>query len=99
MVIYARTAVAIPGKIFEAVAWAKEVQAVVNSIWSSGLMVSLRVGGNPNEICWSGRFGTLADMEQAMVKLNAAPDYVALIKKAEHLLCPGMTKEQIWREV
>jgi hypothetical protein len=99
MIIYMRTAVANPGKIYEAVAWAKEAEGVVKSILGAPLMVGARVGGNSHELCWSRTFETMAEMEQAMGKLIAAPDYMALIKKAEHLFCPGMTHEQVWRGI
>jgi hypothetical protein len=38
-------------------------------------------------------------MEETAGKLAANADYRALLKKAEHLAVPGMTKDHVWRHV
>jgi hypothetical protein len=50
MVTFVRTNVALPGKLFELLAVAKEIAAVVKGLTGTDLAVCSAFGGNPTEV-------------------------------------------------
>jgi hypothetical protein len=99
MITYMRTAVALSGKSLEFVAFAKEMAEIIGRVTGTKPVVATRLGGNANEIAWISHPESLAQLEEIAAKLMADPDYRAGLKKAEHLAVPGMTHDQIWRQV
>ena len=97
MITFVRSAVALPGKMFEVLAFAKEMAAVVKRANGTDLSVGSSVGGVVGEIVWISTYDSLAQMEERVAKMTADPGYVAALKKAEGLLVPGATRDHIWR--
>jgi hypothetical protein len=98
-ITYVRTAIALSGKSLEFVAFAKEISELIGGIVGTKPVVATCFGGNANEIAWISQADSLAQMEETAGKLAANADYRALLKKAEHLAVPGMTKDHVWRHV
>jgi hypothetical protein len=88
-----------PGKLLELVAFGKEIAEVINRVSGNKPAVAGSFGGNANEVAWISQSDSLAQMEGVFAKLMADPDYRAMLKKAEHLVVAGMTKDHVWRHV
>ena len=99
MITFVRTAQVLPGKIGDAVAWGKEVAAMVKRITGTDVVVSHAVGGAVGELAWIAQYENLGEMEQATGKIMADREYMAAISKAEHLLIPGSARDHLWRHL
>jgi hypothetical protein len=99
VITFIRTAVAVSGKSLELMAFAKEITEVIKRVTGRGPVVAASYGGNANEIAWISQADSLAQMEELGAKLMADPDYRAMLKKSEHLVVSGMTKDHIWRHI
>jgi hypothetical protein len=99
MVTFIRTVVALPGKLFELLALAKEIAAVVKGVTGMDLAVCSAFGGNPTEVAWIWQFDSVAQLETNAVKVMADAEYRTALKKLENLVVPGSARDQIWMHV
>ncbi|MGO9005349.1 MAG: hypothetical protein ACLQIQ_07985 [Beijerinckiaceae bacterium] len=99
MITFVRTAVAQPGKIFDVLAVAKEIATLVTRVIGRDLAVSITVGGTVGEIVWIAHYDSLAQLDEATVKLMADAEYRAVLKKVENLIVPGTIRDHIWKQV
>ena len=99
MITLVRTIVAAPGKSLDALAQAKEMAALVERVTGAELSVGVAMGGVFGEIAWIGHYDSLAQMDEANVKMMASADFRAESKKFESLLVPGASRDHIWRHV
>jgi hypothetical protein len=99
MIIHMRSLVVKPGKMFEFVAVAKEMQAALTRVLGTECSLIMAVGGDPMQLAYMGRYGSLADFEAQTSKLAGDADYRALFKKSEDFVVPGSYRDQIWRAV
>jgi hypothetical protein len=99
MVTFIRTVVALPGKLFELLALAKEIAAVVKGVTGMDLAVCSAFGGNPTEGAWIWQFDRVAQLETNAVKVMADAEYRTALKKLENLVVPGSARDQIWMHV
>lgn len=99
MITYIRTSVALSGKSLELLAFAKEMADIVGRVTGTKPTVSTRFGHNANEVAWISHPESLAQLEESGAKLIADPEYRTALKKAEHLVVPGMTHDHVWRHV
>jgi hypothetical protein len=99
MITHIRTTVAQSGKAVELVGFAKEMAEIIGHIAGAKPTVATSFGGNANEVAWIMQAESLAQMEESMSKLMADAGYRAQLKKAEHLVVSGMTKDHIWRHI
>ena len=99
MIAFYRSATFLPGKLTNAVAFAKEVAAYAKDVTGVDVSVAMPVGGNPMRIGWAARYEDLGAFETAMGKLMADPKYLELISKAGESFVPGSAHDEIWRAV
>jgi hypothetical protein len=99
MITMIRSASTMPGKTFEYLGVAKEIEAVVKRVTGVEVTLATVVGGDPSAVGYLGKLANLADYEAAMVKLMGDADYRAIVKKGEHLIVPGSTRDQLWRHL
>lgn len=99
MITLVRTSTALPGKIGEAVLWAKEIAAIVERVTGKRPTVSTTFGGALGGICWMGQFDNAGQLEQAISKLTADRDYLTALTKAQGLFVAGSGHDQLWRQV
>lgn len=88
MVTFIRTVVALPGKLFELLALAKEIAAVVKGVTGMDLTVCSAFGGNPTEVAWIWQFDSVAQLETNAVKVMADAEY-RTVKEVGKLGCSG----------
>jgi hypothetical protein len=99
MITFVRTTVALPGKIGDVVALAKETAAHVKRVTGTDVAVATSFGGSYSEVAWISHADNLADMEEANNKLMADAEFRAQLKKWENMVVPGATRDHIWRHV
>jgi hypothetical protein len=99
MITFVRTIVAAPGKSLDVVAQAKEMAALVKRVTGADLAVGAALGGTFGEIAWITHYESLAQMDEANVKMMADPEFRVASKKFENLLVPGASRDHIWRHI
>jgi len=97
MVTSIRSLVTMPGKVFEYLSLAKEIQGIAKRATGAEIVLVTAVGGDPSTVGYIAQWGSLGDFEGGMAKLMADADYRAAVKKSEHLIVPGSVRDQIWR--
>ena len=96
MVTFVRTNVALPGKLFELLAVAKEMAAIVKGLTGIDLTVCSAFGGNPTEVAWILQVDSVAQLEANYVKIMTDAGYRTELKKFENLVVQGSARDQIW---
>jgi hypothetical protein len=99
MITFVRTIVALPGKIGDVVALAKETAAHVKRVTGTDVAVGMSFGGAFSEVAWISHADSLADMEAANDKMMADAELRAQFKKWENMIVPGASRDHIWRHV
>jgi hypothetical protein len=99
MIAFYRSSTILPGKLTNAVAFAKEVAACAKDVTGVDVSVAMPVGGNPMRIGWAARYDNLGAFEAAMGKLMADPKYLGLVAKAGENFMAGATHDEIWRAI
>jgi hypothetical protein len=99
MITFIRTVQAMPGKVFDAIAWGKEGAAVFKRVTGRELSVSLAFGGNVTELAFISHYDNAAQIEETFAKLLADREYVSFVKKAEGLTIPGTGHDHLWKSV
>jgi len=97
--LFHRTAVFMPGKIADGMAWAKEIVTHLNGVHGGKFRLLQQYAGNPSAVVWSGQFASLADGEQFTKKLLADPAYHKIVAKGATLLVPNSNHDDVWTEV
>jgi hypothetical protein len=99
MIVFSRTASIAPGKTPSAMAFAKEISAYLKTTCAIELEVSVPIGGNPNQICWSTRYKDLAAMEATTAKMTSDPKYWEMVNKGSDNFMAGSICNSMWRTV
>lgn len=97
MITFIRTAQTMPGKIGEAIAWAKETAVITKRVTGREVEISVSFGGVAGEMAWMARYDNAGQVEEDAGKLLADRDYLAAIGKAVSLFAPGSIRDQMWR--
>ncbi len=88
-----------PGKIREALAFAKEISAYITAQTGVEVSVAVPVGGNPNRVGWAARFDNLAGMEEMMTKLTTDEKYMELVADNSAHFIAGSIHDEIWSTI
>ena len=99
MITFVRTAVGMPGKAVEFAAFAKEIADIVSRVTGGNTVACTAFGGNANAVAWISHADSFNQMEERQAKLTANAEYLAALKKAEHLAVAGMTHDHVWRHI
>lgn len=99
MITFVRTIQAMPGKIVDLLAQAKEMAALVKRATGVDVSVGASFGGSISEIALISHYDSLAQMEAANDKMMADVEVRGGMKKFEDLLVPGTSRDHIWRHV
>jgi hypothetical protein len=99
MIALHRSAIVLPGRLSNAVAFAKQVAAYIKDTAGIGVSVSMPVGGNPSRIGWAAHYDNLGTLEAVMGKLMADPKYMEMIAKGGENFIAGSMHDEIWREI
>jgi hypothetical protein len=101
MITLVRTAQTMPGKIGEAIAWAKEAVAIGKRVTGTEVEISVSFGGVVGEMAFMRTYDNAAQAEEAAAKLMADREYITAIGKAAAagLFVPGSVRDQMWRRI
>jgi len=99
MIHFTRTSSIAPGKVAEAMAFAREMSEHLAGAHSQKMQLMIPVGGNPHRLCWYTAFDTLGEMEKFQAKSLADPKYLEILGKAATLFIPGSAHDDIWRDI
>jgi hypothetical protein len=97
MITVIRTATAFPGMTGEAIAWAKEVAALVKRVTGKEQFVCTSFGGMLADIAWIGQYDSVGQYDDMRTKVVSDTDYRTTLKKARDLFTPGSDRDQIWK--
>ena len=99
MIRFVRTASVAPGKLGDALAFAKKVAEYLGKQHGVQMEVMMPVGGNPHRIAWRGEYTDLATMEKMTAKYMADPKYLKLLSEGGANFVAGSLNDAIWRTV
>ena len=99
MIHFVRTSSVAPGKMADAIMFAKKIAAHLAKKPGIKVEVSVPVAGPPNRISWYSQHRDLAEFETVMNKLNSDAEYAALLREGPTLFLPGTTNDALWRSV
>ena len=99
MVIIHRQAVIAPGRLLEALGFAREVDAHVSGLLpdSRGGRVGTELGGTLVTVHWFREFDDLAALERGMDALMSDETYLGFVSKAAGLFLPGTSEDEVIR--
>jgi len=99
MIHFVRTSSVAPGKMADAMTFAKKIAAYLAKKPGIKVEVSVPVAGPPNRIAWHSQHRDLAEFETVMNKLNSDSKYAALLRDGPKLFMPGTANDALWRSV
>jgi len=99
MIRFVRQASVAPGKLGDAVAFAKEIAGYIEKAQGVKIEVLMPIGGNPLRIAWKSDYADLAAVENMTAKLMADPKYMELTTKGSMNFIAGSVTDSIWRTV
>lgn len=99
MIRFVRSASIAPGKLGDAIAFAKQVSEFIKRQYGVPLEVMLPVGGNPNRIAWRAEYESLGAMDAMQTKMLADREYLELVAKGSANFIAGSVNDVIWRTI
>lgn len=99
MIRFVRTATIAPGKLGDALVFAKQVTDYIGKNFGQKLEVMVPVGGNPSRIAWRTEYSNLAALEEFMTKSMSDPKYAELLKTGGMNFVAGSLNDSIWKTV
>jgi hypothetical protein len=97
MITVIRSVTCLPARLGEGLTWAKKLARIVERLTGRDVSVASAIGSDPNTICWIAQFENLGELEDAIAKYNADPEFLSVVARAARLVIPGSTRDQIWR--
>ncbi len=97
MIIFARSANVMPGKMGPAIAFANEIKQMVDKITGVKLTIMVPIGGNPNQIVWRTTYDNLAALEAVNDKLMGDAGYMKKLGDTAGMMVPGSIHDNIFR--
>jgi hypothetical protein len=99
MIRLARVHVAAPGKTFELIAALKEAAGVVKVVTGLELTNFISMGAQVGETVSVMNFSSMEMFEEASVRLLTSKDWQARTRKFEGLVVPGLSRDQLLRQI
>jgi hypothetical protein len=99
MIHFTRTVTIAPGKLGEALTFAREISRFVEQHYDRKLEVSMPVSGNPHRIMWSTSYANLDAFEQFSTRTMSDPKYLEALHKGGTLFVAGSLLDELWRAI
>ena len=99
MIRLARVHVAAPGKAFELIAALKEAAGIAKAMTGLELTNFISIGAQVGETVSVMNFSSMEMFEEASVKLLTSKDWQMRTKKLEGLVVPGLSRDQLLRQI
>ena len=100
MIRWVRTALIAPGKQADAMAFAKDVCAYVESVTGTKVNFFVQQGGPYGRVCWQSDFDGLGDYEQQIGQLQSDEGFGRKVAKAgaDGLFIAGHARDSLWSQ-
>jgi hypothetical protein len=99
MIHFVRTVSIAPGKMAEAMTFAKEIASYSEGLTGFKVEVSVPIAGNPSRIAWHLQYRDLTELEGAVGKIGADAKFAELSRAGSALMLPGSTLDTLWRTI
>jgi len=99
MITLHRSASIAPGQLGSAIAFAKEVAALIKTKTGVEVAVAVPMAGNPNRVGWTARFENMGEFGSTMDRLRGDAQYGELVAKGGMHLIPGTVFDELWRSI
>ncbi len=101
MIRFVRTAQIGPGKQADAMAFAKDICAYVESVTGTKVNFFVQQGGPFGRICWQADYDGLGDYEQQFGQLQSDEGYGRKVDKAgkDGLFIAGQGRDSLWSQI
>jgi hypothetical protein len=97
MITVIRTATAYPGLAGEAVAWAKEIAAILKRITGKEQLVCTAFAGLLSDIAWIAHYDSVGQYDEMRTKVLADEKFIDALKKSRNMFVPGSDRDQVWK--
>jgi hypothetical protein len=98
MITVIRTGTAFPSMTGEAIAWAREISALVKRVTGKEQFVCTSFGGMLADIAWIGQYDSVGQYDEMRTKVVSDGEYRTALKKARDSFTPGSDRDQIWKQ-
>lgn len=99
MIRFVRVASIAPGKMTEALAFARQIAELFEKTTGMKLQIMVPVGGNPQRVAWRAEYESLGVLESVQGKLLMDAKYQDLIAKGAGNFIAGSVFDSIWRTI
>jgi hypothetical protein len=99
MIHFVRTVKIAPGKMPEAMTYAKKIASYLEGNPGIKVDVSVPIAGNPSRIAWYSQYRDLAELESTLNKINADSKFVDLVREGAPFILPGSGNDTLWRSI
>jgi hypothetical protein len=99
MITFVRTMLFAPGKNAEVMSFTRLVRKLLADKYGIELRALAQIGGDPTRIAYAATFASLAEYEQALLKLLSDTEYLKLTAAYYPHIVVGSIKDQLWRDV
>ena len=99
MIRFVRTSSIAPGKLGNALAFARQISEYVGKQYGVEMQLMMPVGGNPHRIAWRAEYANLGAMEEHQSKLMVDPKYIEILAKGGENFIAGSINDAIWRVI
>jgi hypothetical protein len=97
MINFVRTANIVPGKVADALLFAKEINEHFVKTYDIKLTVQMPVAGNPHRIAWQSSYANLSALEELQLKLLADQKFAGIVAAGANNFIAGSIHDDIWR--
>jgi hypothetical protein len=99
MYIIVNTFYALPGKQLELIGVLRELNALSKKVNGTDVMILTPVAGKFSEVKSRWQVESLSQHEENTKKIQAHPDFPALLQKGAALVVPNTAQTEIYRQV
>jgi hypothetical protein len=95
MITWIRSAVIVPGKMGDAVAFVKKSTKLIQEKHHLTISASRPLAGNPTRLFWSSQHPDLQEYVNAHQKINTDPEFQQMLLESSNCFLGGTTHDEI----
>ena len=99
MITFVRSLVFAPGKQAEVLSFTRLARKLLSEKHGIEMRALVQVGGDPMRLDYAATFTSLAEFEQAYLKLLADAEYLKLTAAYFPHIVVGSIRDQLWRDI
>ena len=99
MITVIRSATVAPGKLADAITFAKETAALSSRLTGNEVRLVSALAGAIPTIAWMSTYKDLASYETGIGKLMGSQEWLTALKKCAGVFVDGSIRNEIWRDL